>query len=152
MIVSLYKSPFLTPILDCEKSTEYNCVSDQTWGSPVGWVWVCGTKSCPGYSTSSLNRSQMLSETTRLYHQRASTRSSHFIWTFWTSLGENGKIPFCDSAHLRLNERNYSRLLNWTPMGIIRNGVDLQTNMVVFKGLDFSFFLPWELLRAWFFI
>ena len=31
MIVCLLKMHFFTPILDCEKSTEYNWVSDQTW-------------------------------------------------------------------------------------------------------------------------
>ena len=35
LIVRLLKTHFYTPILDCEKSTEYNWVSDQTWPPTV---------------------------------------------------------------------------------------------------------------------
>ena len=34
LIVCLVKTHFFTPILECEKSTEYNCVSDQTCYPP----------------------------------------------------------------------------------------------------------------------
>ena len=38
LIVRLLKTHFFTLILDCEKSTEYNWVSDQTWGTSAKLV------------------------------------------------------------------------------------------------------------------
>ena len=50
LIVRLLKTYFLTQVLDCEKSTEYNWVSDQTWSDPeTGRVKVLVAGGCDGW-------------------------------------------------------------------------------------------------------